>query len=149
MAVICERVVILLQRWVDMIDKTLTVHSIPNSSRLERTEHCYEVINAKAKFWPRGNLEFGFLGSFRMCVCVCVCVCGGGGGGGGGMVDPAKRTKGRRKRCPTFKFDRCFKLVRAHLHAEWFNEELNACKNHGMLSKLWEPDIGLGRLKAW
>ena len=86
MAVICERMVILLQRSVDMIDKTLTVHSIPNLSHLERTEHCYEVINAKAKFWPRGNLEFGFLSSFRMflCVCVCVCVCVGGGGGGGG-----------------------------------------------------------------
>ena len=62
MAIICHRVVILLRFCADMIDKTLTYHLIPNLSHLEHMEHCYKVINAKAKFWPRGNLEFAFLG---------------------------------------------------------------------------------------
>ena len=62
MAVICQRVLILFQICVDMIDKTLTFHLIPNLSNLEDMEHCYKVVNAKAKFWPRSNLEFAFLG---------------------------------------------------------------------------------------
>ena len=62
MAIICQRVVILLRFCADMIVKTLTVHLMPNLSHLEHMEHCYKVINAKAKFLPRGNLEFAFLG---------------------------------------------------------------------------------------
>ena len=62
MAVICQRVVILLQLCADMIYKTLTFHLIPNLSHLEHMEHCYKVINAKARFWPRSYLEFAFLG---------------------------------------------------------------------------------------
>ena len=62
MAVIWHRVVILLQLCTDMIDETLTFHLIPNLSHLEYMEHCYKVINAKAKFWPRSNVEFAFLG---------------------------------------------------------------------------------------
>ena len=62
MAVICQRVVIWLQLFADMIAKTLTFHLIPNLSHLEHIQHCYKVIIAKRKFGPRGNLEFAFLG---------------------------------------------------------------------------------------
>ena len=62
MAVICQRMVILLQICVDMIAKTLTFHLMPNLSHLEHMEHCYKVINAKAKLWLHSNLEFAFLG---------------------------------------------------------------------------------------
>ena len=62
MAVICQRVVIWLDLCAYMIAKTLTFHLIPNISHLEHMQHCYKVIIAKAKFFPRGNLEFAFLG---------------------------------------------------------------------------------------
>ena len=62
MTVICQRVVTWLQRYVYMIAETLTFHLIPNWSHLEHMQHCYKVIIAKAKFYPRGNLEFAFLG---------------------------------------------------------------------------------------
>ena len=61
MAVMCQQMVIWLQSSVDMIDKTLTFHLMPNLSHLEHIEHGYKVI-AKAKFCLRGNLEFAFLG---------------------------------------------------------------------------------------
>ena len=60
MAVICQRVVILLKLCTDVIDKSLTFYLIPNLSHLEHLEYCYKVLNAKAKFWPSGNLEFAF-----------------------------------------------------------------------------------------
>ena len=62
MAVICQRVVIWLHLCAYVIAKTLTFHLIPNISHLEHMQHCYKVIIAKAKFCPRGNLEFAFLG---------------------------------------------------------------------------------------
>ena len=62
MRVICQRIVIWLQRCADMIAKILIFHLLPNLNHLEHTEHCYKVIIAKAKFWPRVNLEFAFLG---------------------------------------------------------------------------------------
>ena len=63
MAVICQRMGIWPQRCADMIAKTRTFHLIPKLNHLEYIEHCYEVIIAKAKFCPRGNLEFAFLGA--------------------------------------------------------------------------------------
>ena len=62
MAVICQRVVMWLYFCADMIAKTLTFHLIPNLSHSKHIQHCYEVIIAKAKFCPCGNLEFAFLG---------------------------------------------------------------------------------------
>ena len=62
MAVICQRMAILFQLCADMIDRTLTFYLIPNLSNLEHMELCYKIINAKAKFWLRSNLEFTFLG---------------------------------------------------------------------------------------
>ena len=62
MAVICQRVVIWLHLCACMIAKTLTFHLIPNISHLEHMQHFYKVIIAKAKFCPRGYLEFVFLG---------------------------------------------------------------------------------------
>ena len=50
MAAICQRMVILLQLYIDMIDITLTFHLIPNTSQLEPIEHCYKVISPKVKF---------------------------------------------------------------------------------------------------
>ena len=61
MAVICQQVVIWLDLSAYMIAKTLTFHLIPNISHLEHMQHCYKVIIVKAKFCPRGNLEFAFL----------------------------------------------------------------------------------------
>ena len=40
MAVICQRMVIWLQLWADMIVKTLTFYLIPHLSHLEHIEHC-------------------------------------------------------------------------------------------------------------
>ena len=57
-AVICQRVIMLLQVCADMI---YTFHFIPKLNHLEHIEHCYKVINAKAKFSPCVNLEFAFL----------------------------------------------------------------------------------------
>ena len=62
MAVICQRVFNLLQLCTDMIDITLTFHLIPNLGHLELTQHCYKVVNAKAKFWPCDYSEFALLG---------------------------------------------------------------------------------------
>ena len=62
MAVICQRVVIWLQLCADMIANTLTFHLIPHLSHLGHIQHCYKLIIAKAKFCPRSNLEFAFLG---------------------------------------------------------------------------------------
>ena len=62
MPVICQRVVIWLHLCVYMIAKILTFHLIPNISHLEHMQYCYKVIIANAKFCPRGNLEFAFLG---------------------------------------------------------------------------------------
>ena len=53
LAVMCQRVVIWLQRCVDMTTKTLTFHLIPNLSHLEDTEYCYKVIIVKAKKFAR------------------------------------------------------------------------------------------------
>ena len=61
MAVICQRMVILLQLSTDIVDITLTFYLIPNLSHLEHIQHCCKVINAKAKFRQRGSLEFAFL----------------------------------------------------------------------------------------
>ena len=60
MAVICQLVVILLHLCADMIDKSLTFHLIPYLNHLKHLEQYYKVINIKAKFWPRCNLEFAF-----------------------------------------------------------------------------------------
>ena len=46
MVIICQRMVIWLQRCADMIAKILTFHLIPNVSHLEHIEHCYKVIIA-------------------------------------------------------------------------------------------------------
>ena len=62
MAVICQRVVIWLHFFADMRAKTLTFYLIPNLSHLKHIQHYYKVIISKAKFYPRSNLEFAFLG---------------------------------------------------------------------------------------
>ena len=62
MAVICQRVVILLQLCTDMIDITLILYFVSNLSHLEHIQYCYKAINAKEELlavWQFGIRIFG------------------------------------------------------------------------------------------
>ena len=57
MAIICQRMVILLQLCTDMIGTlTLTFHLIPNTNHLEDIQDCYKIINFGRM--PIYNLRF-------------------------------------------------------------------------------------------
>ena len=61
MAVICQRMVTLLQICTDLIDITPNFYLMPNASHLEHIQHCYEVINPKVKFLPHGDSELAYI----------------------------------------------------------------------------------------
>ena len=61
MAVNYQRMAILLQLCIDMIDITLTFHLMSNAGHLEHMKYYYNVINPIVKFGLRGYSDFVFL----------------------------------------------------------------------------------------